>query len=128
MLNDDELMEISEKMGATVHNAWMEKRKKERGWHNPKECPHKGKACAICKGTELFPIAGDIDEEDYFVICDDCQNKQKISDHYPCHKCHPCMKPYKDLPDSEKELDRQYPRLFLIILEEMGYSIVQKSE
>jgi hypothetical protein len=36
------------------------------------------------------------------------------------------MRPYKDLPDSEKELPRAYPALFLKVLNEMGYEIVKR--
>ena len=98
MIEPEKMKEISEKMGEAVHNAWMEKRKKEKGWHSPEECP---------------------------------SNRDSIVevsiDHKPssprCPQCHPCMRPYKDLPESEKELDRQYPELFFKILEEMSYKV-----
>lgn len=98
---DQELAEITEKLGEAVHIAWMDKRKKEKGWHHPNECPN-------------------------------CENKYISEPGIPptpnCSTCHPCMVPYKDLPDSEKELDRAYPRTFIKILGEMGYEIVQQAK
>ena len=95
--------EISERMGEAVHNAWMEKRKKDKGWHNTNDCPGKTPDSAL-------RMAG-------------------IDPKYPpkkfCDRCHPCMVPYKDLPDSEKELDREYPKLFFKILGDMGYQVIE---
>lgn len=119
-MNDDELKAISERMGEIGHNAWMEKRRKEKGWHAPEDCPGP-EECYACKGTgrcttTLIPSGVEIHE------CGLCDGKGTV----PCQKCHPCMRPYKDLPDSEKELQRLYPKLFLQALDEMGYEVIRK--
>lgn len=59
---------------------------------------------------------------------DKCLEKEVITreDGRHCEDCHPCMRPYKDLPEDEKILDRQYPDLFLSILNDRGYEIVKK--
>lgn len=90
---DASLPEIADKLGEAVRNLWMAKRRAEKGWHSPEECPGKKKL-----GQE----------------CPDCD------------KCHPCMRPYADLPDSEKELPRSYPAEFIKILDGMGYMITVK--
>ena len=98
---ETEIKKLSEEMGNAVHVAWMEKRKKEKGWHDPAECPTK-------KSTPGFELM------------------QGPSDGKHCPDCHPCMVPYAELPDSEKELDRAYPRIFIGILDKMGYKIERK--
>lgn len=100
MLSKKELIEISERMGEAVHNAWMEKRKEEKGWHAPENC------------TQRFRPKSQI--------------RMSMNDSKHCDNCHPCMRPYSELPDSEKELDRQYPKLFLQILDKMGYEVVRQ--
>lgn len=94
------LLEISERMGEAVHNAWMKKRKKEKGWHNPKDCPNHP------KGSKDFM-------------------KTENGVYLYCSNCHSCMRPYSELPESEKELDRKYPKLFFKILDDMAYTFVK---
>ena len=97
----EEIDQIAERMGEAVHIAWMEKRRKEKGWHSPEECDGDTLENLTGKGTRQINIGH-------------------------CSRCHPCMKPYKDLPESEKDLDRQYPALFFKILEDMGFIVIQK--
>ncbi len=89
--------QVAEKMGAKVHELWMAKRKAEKGWHSPEECSkRKQENNETAKSYELY-----------------------------CENCHTCMRPYSELPDSEKELARQYPQVFLDILREEGYKIIK---
>jgi len=102
-MNEEELMEISERMGNKVHKVWMEKRRKEKGWHSPEECPiRKAERISVNASMMGMPLG-------------------KF-----CDNCHPCMRPYKDLPDSVKELDREYPKVFLKILNEMGFQVIKR--
>jgi hypothetical protein len=103
MPTEQELFEIGERMGEAAHVAWMERRKKEKGWHNPDECPLRENHAKVRLG--LIPKGG----------------SQKF-----CPDCHPCMRPYKDLPDSEKEINRPYPQVFMKILADMGYVVEKK--
>lgn len=43
-------------------------------------------------------------------------------------KKNPCLLPYEDLPDSEKEYDRQVSRQVLEVLYALGYRLVKDSE
>jgi len=119
-MNDSELSAIAETLGEACHVAWAEKRREEKGWHAPEECTGPVE-CYTCEGVGKIttPLIGGGEETHGCIICDG-------SGKTPCSKCHPCMRPYKDLPDSEKELDRQYPRLFIKILAEMGYDLVKR--
>jgi hypothetical protein len=126
LLTDEEMMEISEQLAEAGHAVWKEKRKREKGWHAPEDClgPQNDDLCMSCeyriigieniqcKGNNVTPIRGK---------CYCPLYKQS-----PCPNCHPCMRPYKDLPDSEKELPRAYPALFFNVLEELGYAIIHK--
>ncbi len=40
-------------------------------------------------------------------------------------KTHPCLVPYEDLPESEKEYDRRMGRELLAVLYAMGYRVVK---
>lgn len=123
---DAMLPEIAEKLGEAVHNMWMAKRKAEKRWHSPEECPDKKKGCSNCDHWN------DVD------LCGKGHNIKKPSNHdcsdfFPrnlilCSQCHTCMRPYKDLPDSEKELDRAYPAEFIKILDSLGYMLTRKPE
>lgn len=107
LLSSVEIREISELMGEAVHNQWMELRKAEKGWHAPENCPAK----------ESYAKLQSLPEK---------QRPPKVPalGKY-CDNCHPCMRPYKDLPESEKVLDRQYPALFLKVLKSKGYMIAR---
>lgn len=94
-----DLDEIAERMGAAAHELWMQKRKEEKGWHAPEDCDYVPEEAP-------HPAIG---------------VPYRRGD---CPKCHKCMRPYDQLPDSERELDRQYPRLFMDTLEKGGYRIV----
>lgn len=50
----------------------------------------------------------------------------KNHDKTDCSLCHVSMRPYAELLDNEKELDRAYPREFIRILDELGYMITRK--
>jgi len=113
MPTEQELFEIGERMGEAAHVAWMERRKKEKDWHSPEDCPTQGKQCLACEGTKIGPTKGP---------CIFCDGEGRV----PCPLCHPCMRPYKDLPDSEKEINRPYPQMFMKILADMGYVVVKK--
>ena len=41
-------------------------------------------------------------------------------------KTNPCLQPYEDLPDSEKEYDRRMGRELLAVLYAMGYRLVKE--
>jgi len=113
MPTEQELFEIGERMGEAAHVAWMEKRRKERGWHAPEDCPCFERDCGACGGTK-------VNREGH--PCIGCNG----TGHAHCVNCHPCMRPYKDLPDSEKELNRPYPQVFMKILADMGYVVDKK--
>jgi len=119
-MNDIELSAIAEKLGEAGHIAWAEKRRTEKGWHAPEECSGKIE-CYTCSGTGKIttPLIGGGSETHDCLLCDGTGKT-------PCPRCHTCMRPYKDLPDSEKELPRAYPALFLKVLNEMGYEIVKR--
>ena len=96
-----DLKALADRLGEIVHKSWMEKRKKEKGWHNPKECP-------TLKSTPGFELM---------------QNPSPDGKH--CPDCHLCMVPYSELSEGEKELDRKYPMEFFNILAKAGYKIVK---
>jgi hypothetical protein len=102
--NLDELKHIREAMARHAHNKWMEARAKEKGWHNPKDCPVKDIATELVKATGL---------------------KADLPEGCFCVKCHPCMVPYEDLVKTEQDIDRAYPIAFLTILKDMGYIVVK---
>jgi len=114
-----DLKALADRLGEIVHKSWMEKRKKEKGWHNPAECPHEGKACQLCEGWSLTL------QEDGLLKCDDCGNRQPTTVKHKCSDCHLCMVPYSELSEGEKELDRKYPMEFFNILAKAGYKIVK---
>lgn len=104
---DASMPEIAEKLGEAVHELWMAKRRTEKGWHSPEDCPNQSKLgqkmCIDCihwdkliedvwKCDKGHPVAESFN-------CPDCWRL--------CPQCHTCMRPYKDLPDSEKELDHK---------------------
>jgi hypothetical protein len=122
MLTEEDLWKLTEKMGEAVHIAWMEKRKKEKGWHAPEKCPGPP-ICPTCNGTKEVTTPLNTGGSETHK-CATCSGKGRV----PCIACHPCMVPYKDLPDSEKELDRRYPIVLLRILNEMGYEVVSKND
>jgi hypothetical protein len=41
-------------------------------------------------------------------------------------KCHPCLIPYEELPESEKEYDRSTAMETLKLIVKLGYQIVKK--
>jgi hydrogenase maturation factor len=51
MPTEQELFEIGERMGEAAHVAWMERRKMEKGWHAPEDCPLFERDCSACGGT-----------------------------------------------------------------------------
>jgi len=117
MLTEKDMAELTERMGEHVHIAWMDKRAKEKGWHNPLDCPERS------------------DEEKAQInhaISYGGPSTKEIAERWlrlkGCPNCHPCMVSYKDLPDSEKELDRAYPKTFFKILEDMGFIVVEKKQ
>jgi len=105
MLNDDQLKSIAERLGSICHDMWREKRRRERGWHSPEECPNKKRTKDCGGGSSLVKF-----DEGKF-----------------CPDCHPCMRPFHELSDSEKELPRQYPKVFFRILSESGYVLYKKA-
>lgn len=117
MITKEQMAEIAERMGEAVHHRWMVKRRAEKGWHAPEDC-RTPPICPSCNGegkvTTPLTTGGYEAHE-----CLNCSGTGKVK----CIACHPCMRPYKELPDSEKELDRQYPTLFFEILKEMGYYV-----
>lgn len=108
-MDEQELNEIAERMGCAVHELWMEKRRKEKGWQTP-EASH------IIYGEEHCRMYSNL-------WCDGKAMRNDFDE--KCQKCHPCMRPYSELPETEKELDRAYPAMFIKILDEMGYQIVK---
>jgi hypothetical protein len=102
-ITPDEITTLTERMAEVVHQQWMEKRAKEKGWHSPEECPQHPARNNPAIPWNLLP-----------------------KDAKYCENCHPCMRPYADLPDSEKDLDRAYPGEFFKILGEMGYMVTKK--
>lgn len=99
---EDELEIITEKMAEEVHNAWLKKRAKEKGWHHPKDCPVR-KYVGYSKTQDEKPPR-------------------------PCSACHDCMIPFSEVSDKEKELSRSYPAIFIKLLDIMGYDIVKKGD
>jgi hypothetical protein len=129
---DAKLPEIVDALGEAVHNLWMAKRKAEKGWHNPDECPEnnfrEGALCYKCcfwlgKSINEFKCGKSLMGYKEFVKSD---NKCSSFSIRMCPQCHDCMRPYKDLPDSEKELDRAYPAEFIKILDSMGFMLTVK--
>ena len=112
-ITESEMQAIAEEIGAAVHRLRVAKRHKEKGWHTPEECPSK-------------------QEPDRCQDCwrQDCDESERLKDSngkcekFGCTLCHTCMRPYKDLSDREKELDREYPRAFMAILERHGFSLI----
>jgi len=124
--------EIAEKLGAAVHNLWMAKRKTEKGWHAPEDCQEnnfrEGALCYKCcfwlgESINEFKCTKSIMGYKEFVKSDGKCPSFSIK---MCTNCHSCMRPYAELPDSEKELDRAYPAEFFKILDEMGYMVTVK--
>lgn len=117
--------EVSERMGEEVHNLWMEERKKEKGWHAPEDCPEidRQDLCMSCDNRVDGTTLGCMDLPGEAIrgksVCPTHAHKSH------CSNCHARMRPYNDLPDSEKELDRAYPAAFFRILDEMGLEIVK---
>ena len=115
-ITERETRAIAEEMGEAVHELWMAKRRKEKGWHAPEDCLSKRgpDRCQDCWRQ-------------------DCDESERLKDSngkcekFGCTLCHTCMCPYKDLPDSEKELDRAYPLAFLEILKRHGFCLVSKA-
>jgi hypothetical protein len=126
MLNQEEMKSLAEQMAEHAHDAWRNKRREEKHWHTPDECPNRGFVCLVCR----VPILHGEESRGDIIRCQDCGNKQKAG--YPtnvyCYLCKPLMCKYSELPESEKELARAYPVAFFSILEEMGYEVVRKSE
>ncbi|MFH1226780.1 MAG: hypothetical protein V1701_02615 [Planctomycetota bacterium] len=128
---DASMPEIAEKLGEAVHNLWMAKRKAEKGWHAPEKCPEnnfrEGSLCYKCcfwlgKSINEFKCSKSMMGYKEFVTKENCPSfSWKM-----CSDCHPCMRPYSELPDSEKELDRAYPAEFFRILDGMGYMVTVK--
>ena len=116
MLSEEVMKAIAEEMGEAVHELWMEKHRKERGWHSPEECPSK-------EGRVRCQDCG-------YLGCEDAERLVDANgkcERFTCLNCHTCMRPYEELSDSEKELDRAYPRLFLEILPKWGFVVVSKA-
>lgn len=125
MLNDNELVKISDIMGNAVHHKRMEKRAKEKGWHSPENCPERqNKLCYHCKSAGAFTDTGKVCCCKFGQV--DTRKECDLYEFKSCKNCHPCMVPYSELPESEKELDRDYPREFIRALDILGYEIVKK--
>lgn len=116
-ITTEEMKEIRERLGEKVHELWMQKRALEKGWHDPKNCPKVSDIERIHQ-AHIEKHAGEVGKATVALV--------KGEPH--CPNCHPCMVPYKDLPDSEKVLDRQYPMVFFQILEEIGYTVQKRPE
>ena len=85
--------ELLEKMAALVHDGWLEE-KKRQGFHHPSKC------------------------DDSFII-----SEHPLDYAGTCSKCHSDMKPYSELSENVKELDRVMVRQFEKNLEDCGYAI-----
>ena len=99
-LNKEEIATITYKIGEAGHNLWLEKRAKEKGWHNPANCPLK--------------IKSNLPEE------------MKNQEGKFCNNCHPCMVPFGELPESERVVNNIYTETLLKVLDELNYEIVKK--
>lgn len=134
MIPNKELAEITEEMAEAAHNAWLEKRKKEKGWHHPDDCPNLEYVCSKClnliskKGKRILEDINTCGKKHPFIAnidtamsCDDFQKR-------PCDDCHACMIPFDQVPDADKELARTYPKMFLEIIYKHRYEIVTNLE
>ena len=110
------LNEMMEHIAERMDLEWMQVQR-EKGWHTPEECPHEGRACAICKGTHLSVLSTGSQE---ILKCCDCGNKQEESERHKCWECHPCLCPWAQKADKEKVMARQNARVALETLETLN--------
>lgn len=102
----DDIIKICEKLGAAVHDMWRAARAKERGWHSPEDAHSLyGSECRISRN----------------IYCDGQAMRNDLNS--TCQKCHPCMRSWDQLDEKDKYLSRQYPKLFIEMINEMGYKI-----
>ncbi len=138
---------LLEAMAEKVHDAWWGE-KKEQGFHNQKDCDPKNKPPSEdeVKYCDNWPdlTGNEIVERE---LCrGETRAKLQFSgpgcqgcDHWItgkritkneirgfCSKCHKDMKPYSELDDTTKNLDRVMVMKFEIQLEELGYIILRK--
>lgn len=108
--------ELLEKMAAMVHSGWLEE-KKRQGFHHPDDCDCKNRCSFdICRTSETREGGGTCPKWNEGIN----KLKRKFG---PCNKCHKDMKPYAELDENVKELDRVMVRQFEKNLEELGYAI-----
>ena len=75
-------MNNTEKLAKLMHDAWREKKINELGWHTAPHCP-------TLATNDVNEWGKDMDPQKTGKICPDC---------------HPCVAPWEDLTDAEKEL------------------------
>lgn len=94
---------LLEQMAEKVHDAWAEE-KKRQGFHHPDDCPTDGKIKGVLPVWKFGA-------------------KKPGYEEFDCPKCHKDMKPYAELSENVKHLDRRMVIKFEILLEELGYAI-----